>query len=187
MFPKSGKTFWKRNQPWTWFSFSAMKYIAVRTHLTLPARFRPCGHSGSPHSILLTSCIWCFPHFKFWKKQKETERRNRRAAWKKHKKFKNPPRFLFSGLLRKKIRNGNVFLEVFEIFQISAIRLRVISLSQRRNEHCLLMITWRRVFFVGKNASLFLFFFSFRRRAFYVSHTLLLRSRPDLFSQLLLH
>ena len=68
-------------------------------------RFRPCGQGGSPHSILLTSL----------KKQKEeTEEQLEKTQTIQKTKI-----FVFRAV-KKKIRNGNVFLEVFEIFQISA-------------------------------------------------------------------
>jgi len=52
-------------------------------------------------------------------RNERNRKKKQKSSLKKHKQFKKR-KSLFSGLLRKKIRNGNVFLEVFEIFQISA-------------------------------------------------------------------
>ena len=152
MFPKSGKTFWKRNQPWTWFSFSAVKIIAgcggVVTKYPIPMSeriFCVMGDSGrKPVSRGSSTCtdasnLWplspmrprwfatlhpsyklylVFPSLQVLKEMKETERRNRRAAWKNTNNSKKR-KSLFSGLLRKKFGMAMYFLK-FLNFNLSA-------------------------------------------------------------------
>ena len=79
-----------------------------------------------------------FPSLQVLKEIKETERRNRRAAWKKHKQFKKW-KSLFQGFLRKKIGMATYFLKFLRFFKFQPYGC---GLSASRNDGMNIVFCW---------------------------------------------